>query len=60
MKIPEKTEKMMNFKIGFIQILPGKSLEENLAIGKEACIEAKNKGADESVRVVIGGEFVHW
>ena len=46
MKIPEKTEKMMNFKIGFIQILPGKSLEENLAIGKEACIEAKNKGAD--------------
>ena len=36
----------MNFKIGFIQILPGKSLEENLAIGKEA-----NKLAIEKVCV---------
>ena len=44
MKIPEKTENHMNFKIGFIQILPGKY----------------GILADESVRGVIGGEFVHW
>ena len=25
----------MNFKIGFIQVLPGKSLEENLYTGKQ-------------------------
>ncbi len=36
----------MNIKIAFIQLLPGKSLEENLAIGKKACREAKEKGAD--------------
>ena len=36
----------MNLKIGFLQILPGKSLEENFLIGKRACIEAKDKGAD--------------
>jgi len=36
----------MNIKIGFIQELPGKSLEENLEIGKKACREAKEKGAD--------------
>ena len=36
----------MNMKIGFLQILPGKSLEENFLIGKNACIEAKEKGAD--------------
>ena len=36
----------MNIKIIFIQELPGKSLEENLEIGKKACREAKEKGAD--------------
>ena len=36
----------MNIKIAFAQILPGKNLDENLSIGKKACIEAKEKGAD--------------
>ena len=36
----------MNLKIGLLQLLPGKSLEENLEIGKKACKEAKEKGAD--------------
>lgn len=36
----------MNIKIAFLQILPGKSLDENLTIGRNACIEAKEKGAD--------------
>lgn len=33
-------------KIAFLQILPGKDLEENLTIGQNACREAKEKGAD--------------
>ncbi len=36
----------MNIKIAFAQILSGKDLDENLSIGKKACIEAKEKGAD--------------
>ena len=36
----------MNIKIAFLQLLPGKNLNENLSIGKKACIEAKEKGAD--------------
>ncbi len=36
----------MNIKIAFLQILPGKSLDENFLTGKKACIEAKEKGAD--------------
>ena len=36
----------MNLKIAFIQVLPGKDLSENLDIGKKACCEAKEKGAD--------------
>ncbi|MBR1585394.1 MAG: carbon-nitrogen hydrolase family protein [Clostridia bacterium] len=36
----------MNIKIAFAQILPGKSQDENLSIGKKACMEAKEKGAD--------------
>ncbi len=36
----------MKIKIAFIQILPGKSLDENLSIGIKACMEAKEKGAD--------------
>ena len=36
----------MNLKIAFIQLIPGSNLEENLSIGKKACIEAKEKGAD--------------
>ena len=36
----------MRIKIAFLQILPGKDLSENLDIGKKACVEAKEKGAD--------------
>ena len=36
----------MKIHIAFAQILPGKNLDENLSIGKNACIEAKEKGAD--------------
>ena len=36
----------MNVKIAFIQLLPEHSLDKNLEIGKNACIEAKEMGAD--------------
>lgn len=36
----------MNIRIAFLQLIPGNNLEDNLAIGKKACIEAKEKGAD--------------
>ena len=36
----------MKLKIAFLQLLPGKNLEENPEIGKKGCIEAKEKGAD--------------
>lgn len=36
----------MDIKIALLQLLPGKDLNENLLIGKEACKEAKEKGAD--------------
>ena len=36
----------MIINIAFLQILPGKSIQENLIIGKKACLEAKEKGAD--------------
>ena len=36
----------MEIKIALMQILPGKNPEENLIIGKKACIEAKEKEAD--------------
>ena len=36
----------MEINIALLQILPGKSLEENLTIGKKACVTAKEKGAD--------------
>ncbi len=36
----------MDIKIAFLQITPGKNLDENFSIGKKACIEAKEKGAD--------------
>ncbi len=36
----------MNLKIAFLQLLPGKSFDENFLIGKKACIEAKEKGTD--------------
>ena len=36
----------MIIKIAFIQQLPGSNIEANLDIGKKACIEAKEKGAD--------------
>ena len=37
---------LMKIRIAFLQILPGKDIKENLAIGKKACVEAKEKGAD--------------
>ncbi len=36
----------MDIKIALLQVMPGKNLEENLVIGKKACIEAAQKGAD--------------
>ena len=36
----------VKIKIAFAQILPGKNADENLLIGKNACIEAKENGAD--------------
>lgn len=36
----------VTIRIAFLQILPGKNLEENLALGMNACREAKEKGAD--------------
>ena len=36
----------MEIRIAFLQIMPGKNLEENLLKGKTACLEAKEKGAD--------------
>lgn len=36
----------MDFKIALLQLLPGGSLEEQLNIGKTACIKAKEMGAD--------------
>ena len=36
----------MKLKIAFLQLLPGKSLSEQLEIGSKACIEARSGGAD--------------
>ena len=36
----------MKIRIAYIQLLPGKNIDENLEIGKKACVEAKEKGAD--------------
>ena len=36
----------MDIKIAFLQILPGRDLEDNFEIGKNACVQAKEKGAD--------------
>ena len=36
----------MKLKIALLQLLPGGSLEEQLNIGKTACIKAKDMGAD--------------
>jgi len=36
----------MVIRIAFLQLLPGKSLEEQLETGRRACVEAKAKGAD--------------
>ena len=33
----------MNIRIGFLQIHSGTDIEENLALGKKACAEAKEK-----------------
>lgn len=36
----------MDIKIALLQLLPGKTLEDNLTAGIKACREAKEKGAD--------------
>ena len=36
----------MEMKIALLQILPGRNIDENLTIGKNACIKAKEEGAD--------------
>ena len=36
----------MEIRIAFLQVLPGKTLEETLETGRKACREAKEKGAD--------------
>ena len=36
----------MDFKVALLQLLPGKTQEENLRKGIEACIMAKEKEAD--------------
>ena len=36
----------MKLKIAFLQLLPGKTLEAQLHLGRKACILAKEKGAD--------------
>ena len=36
----------MRIKIAFVQLLPGIDLDENLDIGKKACVEAKEKGGN--------------
>ena len=36
----------MTIKIALMQLLPGKTLEDNLKTGRKGCIEAKEKGAD--------------
>ena len=41
-----KEESDRNIHIAFLQLLPGKTLEEQLEIGQKACREAKKKGAD--------------
>ena len=41
-----KEKTAMELKIAFLQILPGRNTDENLAIGKDACIKAKEEGAD--------------
>ena len=33
----------MNLKIAFLQILPGKNLDENFSIGKKACALVRDK-----------------
>ena len=35
-----------NIKMALLQLLPGKCLDEQLTIGKDACIKAKEMGAD--------------
>ena len=37
---------MKNLKIALLQLMPGNSLEENLAKGADACKKAKKMGAD--------------
>ena len=36
----------MNLRIALLQLLTGDTLEKQLEIGKQACIKAKEMGAD--------------
>ena len=42
----ERIKAGMKIKIAYVQLLPGKDIVENLEIGKKACVEAKEAGAD--------------
>ena len=44
--VRNETDLGRRIKIAFLQLLPGKTLEEQLEIGQKACREAKAKGAD--------------
>lgn len=46
MSIVSRRGRETKLRIAFLQILPGKSLSEQLTIGSEACREAKRMGAD--------------
>ena len=46
MTVPHGTDSDRHINIAFLQLLPGKTLEEQLDIGQRACREAKEKGAD--------------
>ena len=47
----------MKLKIAFLQLLPGKGLEEQLEIGKRACIEVRSGGADIALFLEVGDSF---
>jgi len=44
--IEDWSENELKIRIAFLQLLPGKSLDENLSLGVKACKEAKREGAD--------------
>ena len=47
----------MKIKIAFLQVLPGKDIKENLAIGKKACVEAKEMVLCQVLAQIKMGDF---